>query len=61
MVFPNTEQGGGGDAFSIRLCLFDTQTFNTLIQSTMTLYAIYEATAKNLEFFSGKYRLATLF
>ena len=44
-----------------RLCLFDTQTFNTLIQSTMTLYTIYEATAKKLEFSSGKSRLATLF
>ena len=59
---------GGGDRCDgevvvvvVMLCLFDTQTFNTLIQSTMTLYTIYEATAKKLEFSSGKSGLATLF
>ena len=44
-----------------RLCLFDTQTFDTLIQSTMTLYTIYEATAIKIEFSNGKSCLATLF
>ena len=44
-----------------RLCPFDIKNFNTLVQSTMTLYAMYEATAKKLEFSSGKSRLATLF
>ena len=53
--------GGSQEGLGTRLCLFDTQTFDTLIQSTMTLYTIYEATAKKLEFSSGKSCLATLF
>ena len=46
---------------SNRLLLISTHVFYLLIQSTMTVVAIYKATAKKLEFTSGKSLIATLF
>ena len=60
-MFAGMENIDAEIAMWIRLCLFDTQTFNTLIQSTMTLYTINESTAKKIEFSSGKFCLATFF
>ena len=53
--------GTSGVCRNSRVVLFDTHTSNTLIQSTMAVVAIYKATAKKLEFASGKSRMATLF
>ena len=61
IVFQNHYLNKILDVHPLRLCLFDTQTFDTLMQSTMALYTLYEATAKKLEFSSGKSGLATLF
>ena len=44
-----------------RLFLFNTHPLYTLGQSTMTVVAVYKATAKKLEFVSGKSGFTTLF